>query len=72
MGPVLQIHRYFDDINTHIHHMSSRGAIISSSGVTLEGISQITTIKKMVSEVVVASSDAFLENREESHKNKIL
>lgn len=46
---------YLDDIQTHINDMLSTGAVVSCSGVTLEGITEVTTVQVMVPQVIMAS-----------------
>lgn len=46
---------YLDDIQTHVDDMFSTGAVISGSGVALEGVTEVTTVQVMVSQVIVAS-----------------
>lgn len=46
---------YLDDIQTHVNDMLSTGAVVSGSGVALEGVTEVTTIQVMVSQVIMAS-----------------
>lgn len=46
---------YLDDIQTHINDMLSTGAVVSGSGVALEGITKVTTVQIMVPQVIMAS-----------------
>ena len=42
MGPVLQVDRHLDHIDTHGHHVFARGAVVPGPGVALQGIGQVT------------------------------
>lgn len=46
---------YLDDIQTHVNDMLSTGTVVSGSGVALEGITEVTTVQVMVSQVIMAS-----------------
>lgn len=54
---VFFIHLYLDDIQTHVNDMLSTGAVVSGSGVTFEGITEVTTVQVMVSQVIMASPE---------------
>ncbi len=46
---------YLDDIQTHVNDMLSTGAVVSGSGVALEGIAEVTTVQVMITQVIMAS-----------------
>lgn len=46
---------YLDDIQTHVNDMLSTGAVVSGTGVALEGITEVTTVQVMVPQVIMAS-----------------
>lgn len=39
---------YLDDIQTHVDDMFSTGAVVSGSGVALEGVTEVTTVQVVV------------------------
>lgn len=51
---------YFYHIDTHVNNMLSTGTIIVRSGITFQSVTQITAVKMMIPEIVVAPSDRFL------------
>lgn len=46
---------YLDDIQTHVDDMLSTGAVVSGSGVALEGITEVPTVQVMIPQVIMAS-----------------
>lgn len=48
---------YLDDVQTHVNNMLSTGAVVSGSGVTLEGVTEVTTVQVVVSQVIMASPE---------------
>lgn len=51
------IQLYLDDIETHVDDMLSAGAVVSGSGVALEGITEVTAVQVVVPQVIVASPE---------------
>lgn len=48
---------YLDDVQTHVNNMLSAGTVVSGSGVTLEGITEVTTVKVVVPQIIMASPE---------------
>lgn len=46
---------YLDHIQTHVNDMLSTSAVVSGSGIALEGITEVTTVQIMVPQVIMAS-----------------
>jgi len=46
---------YLDDIKTHVDDVFGAGAVVSGSGVALEGIAKVTAVQVVVPEVIMAS-----------------
>jgi hypothetical protein len=60
MRPVLQVDGDLDDVHAHVDDMSTGCTIVPSSGVTFQGVGQVSTVKKVITKVVVAASNALL------------
>lgn len=40
---------YLDDIQTHVNNVFCTGAVVPGSGVTLQGVTEVATVKVVVS-----------------------
>ena len=47
---------HLDDIEAHVDKMACSGAVVAGSWVTLQSISQVTTVKVMITQVIMATS----------------
>ena len=56
----LQVDRDFDDVDAHVDDVPAWGAIVPGARVALERVGEIAAVQEVITEVVVASSDAFL------------
>lgn len=46
-------HTYLDNIKTHVDDMLGASAVVSGSGVALQGIAEVTAVKVMISEIIM-------------------
>lgn len=53
MMPLLTISLYLDYIKTHVDDMLGASAVVSGSGVAFQGITEVTTVKIMISKVIM-------------------
>lgn len=58
------MHVYLDDIQAHVNDMFSTGAVVSGSGVALEGITEVATVQVMVPQVIMAPPEGRQEEEE--------
>ena len=56
----LQVDGDFDDVDAHVDDVPAWGAIVPGARVALERVGEIAAVQEVITEVVVASSDAFL------------
>ena len=52
---------YLYNIKTHIDNMLKGGAIISGTGVTLEGVGEVPTVQVVITQVIMASPNGFFD-----------
>lgn len=48
-----QISSYLDYIKTHVNDVLGACAVVSGSGVTLQGIAEVTAVQVMISKVIM-------------------
>ena len=46
-------HTYLDYIKTHVDDMLGASAVVSGSGVALQGVAEVTAVKVMISKVIM-------------------
>ena len=56
----LQVDGDFDDVDAHVDDVPAWGAVVPGARVALERVGEIAAVQEVITEVVVASSDAFL------------
>ena len=56
----LQVDGDFDDVDAHVDDVPAGGAVVPGARVALERVGEIAAVHEVITEVVVASSDAFL------------
>lgn len=44
---------YLDNIKTHVDDMLGASAVVSGSGVALQGIAEVTAVKVMISQIIM-------------------
>lgn len=52
---------YLDDVETHVDDVLPASAVVTSSGIAFQGITEIPTVKVVVAQVVIAASYALFD-----------
>lgn len=56
----LQVDGDLDDVDAHVDDVPAGSAVVPGARVALECVGQVSAVQEVITEVVVASSDAFL------------
>lgn len=41
------------DVEAHVYDMTTAGAIVSGTGITLQGIAEVSTVQVVITEIIV-------------------
>lgn len=60
--------KYLDNIKTHVDDMLGASAVVSGSGVALQGIAEVSAVKVMISQIIMTPPETHT-HRPERHRS---
>ena len=60
---------YLDDIKTHVYYMLGASAVVSGSGVALEGVAEVTAVQVVVSKIIMTPPEVKINSMERVRVN---